>query len=48
MFGGSSTEQKQSLFRLSDFIKGATRLCAGHGEDFTQEEAQETIEYYSK
>lgn len=48
MFGGSPTEQKQSLFRLSEFIKGATRFCAGHGEDFTYDEALETIEYYSK
>ena len=48
MFGGSATEQKHSLIKLSDFIKGTNRLCAGHGEDYTPEEAQETIEYYSK
>lgn len=48
MFGGSQTEQKQSLFRLGEFIKGANRFCAGHGEDFTYQEAMETIEYYSK
>ena len=39
MFGGSQTEQQQSLFRLGEFIKGANRFCAGHGEDFTYQEA---------
>ena len=48
MFGGSRVDQKNSMVKLRNFIDGATRFCSGHGDDFTYDEALETIEYYSR
>ena len=47
MFGGSRADQKNSMVKLREFITGATRFCSGHGDDFTFDEALETIDYYS-
>ena len=48
LFGGSSVDQKNSMIKLHKFITGVNRFCAGHGEDFTYEEALETLDYYSR